>query len=250
MKKLLLGAMLAAACITTDVNAGVLGIRTASDKQAVDADLKTFVGEDYKDVSNEIINHFNNLKANILELKKSQKTKLKTKIQTSDNKQKTAKSILDNVQKESKKISEFFKSMVNKNSRTKIAEKGNKAQEAANKLKANLTDLKNLEFWNVLEEKLKFSITGIANKLKDLAKEANENANKGNIKNLDAKTLLTNLSEKFNDICKNVFGNDKVDTTVDQTSTENTVVQEEAPVVEKKVETKPTTTSTATRARR
>ena len=222
MKKLLLGAMLAAACITTDVNADFLGIRTKGEKAEVDSTLKKYAGNNYEEVSKNIINHTNDLKTAISTIKedKNNKTILKTKIQIVDGKEtktKTANKILGDILKESKKISEFFKYMTKKESRTKIAEKGENAKQAANVLLASLNALKGSKekpnlAWEHFKDKLKTSIIATADELKPWAENAIAGiyvTKKGKGKELNIKALLTSLSDSFEEIRK-VFETDNV----------------------------------------
>ncbi|MBO7537006.1 MAG: hypothetical protein J6T29_01555 [Alphaproteobacteria bacterium] len=201
MKKLLLGAMLAAACITTDVNADLF--RTKSEKAKVDATLKEYAGENYEEVSTHIVNHINDLKTAISTIKKDKnnKTILKTDIQIDSKKTKTATKILDDIQKESKKVSEFFNSMIKKNSRTNIAEKGKKATQAADALLVSLKTLKGSNLaWENFKDKLKTSIIKTADELKPLAEKASEETyttKKGKGIELNIKALLTSLSTSF-----------------------------------------------------
>ncbi|MBO7642068.1 MAG: hypothetical protein J6S86_02820 [Alphaproteobacteria bacterium] len=203
MKKLLLGAMLAAACITTDVNADLF--RTKSEKAKVDATLKEYAGENYEEVSKNIINHINDLKTAISTIKndKNNKTILKTKIQIDSKKTKTATKILDDIQKESKKISEFFNSIIKKNSRTNIAKNGKKATQAADALLNSLKALKGSETWGSFKDRLGTSILKTADELKPLAENATEGAyttKKGQGIELNIKALLTSLSTSFESI--------------------------------------------------
>ncbi|MBO7453776.1 MAG: hypothetical protein J6T91_00105 [Alphaproteobacteria bacterium] len=225
MKKLLLGAMLAAACITTNVDAGILGIRTKGDKAEVDTVLREYAGENYEEVSKNIINHTNDLKTAISTIKKDKnnKTILKTKIQIDSKKTKTATKILDDVQKESKKISEFFESMIKKNSRTNISKKGNNAKQAADALLNSLKTLKGSNStWESFKDKLKASIIEIADELKPLAENATEGTymtKKGKGIELNIKALLTSLSTSFESI-RGLFA-DKV---LDQSNSESSTV--------------------------
>ena len=162
MKKLLLGAMLAAACITTDVDAGILGIRTKGDKAEVDTILREYAGENYEARSTRIVNGIKALTKEINEFKKSQ--------------DKTTKKTLDGISKESKKISEFFKFMKEKKSRTNIAKKGEQATQAAVALKGSLERWSESKSpaWLSFKDKFKNSIPRIADEVVNLANETNE----------------------------------------------------------------------------
>lgn len=225
MKKLLLGAMLAAACITTDVNADLF--RTKSEKAKVDDTLKEYAGENYEEVSKNIINHINDLKTAISTIKKDKnnKTILKTDIQIDSKKTKTATKILDDIQKESKKISEFLKSMIKKNSRTNIAEKGKKATQAADALLVSLKALKGSETWGSFKDRLRTSILKTADELKSWAEAEKDvkgiyKTNKGKGIDLNIQALLDSLSTSFESI-RGLFADEVLDQSNSESSTVN-----------------------------
>ncbi|MCR4623520.1 MAG: hypothetical protein K5780_02575 [Alphaproteobacteria bacterium] len=190
MKKLLLGAMLAAACITTDVNAGLFG-RSASEKTKVDNTLKQYAGENYEEKSTTIVNEIEALTKKINEFKKS-------KVETTEK-------TLDGILKESKKISEFFNSMKKKNSRTNIAKKGEKATQAAIALKESLGTWSesNSPDWTSFKKECGGNISTIAGVIINLAQETKPGTymtNKGKGIELNIQALLTSLSKSFESI--------------------------------------------------
>ncbi len=225
MKKLLLGAMLAAACITTDVNADIF--RTKSEKADVDTTLRQYAGQSYEDVSKNIINHINDLGTAISTIKKDKnnKTILKTEIRIDSKKTKTATKILDDIKKESKKISEFLESMIKKNSRTNIAKKGKKATQAADALLVSLKALKgSSSTWESFKGELETSIIDTANELKSWAEAEKDvkgiyKTNKGKGIDLNIQALLDSLSTSFESI-RGLFA-DKV---LDQSNSESSTV--------------------------
>lgn len=232
MKKLLLGAMLAAACITTDVNADLF--RTKSEKAKVDATLKEYAGENYEEVSTHIVNHINELETAISTIKKDKnnETILKTEILIDSKKTKTATKILDDIKKESKKISEFLKSMIKKNSRTNIAEKGKKATQAADALLVSLKALKgSSSTWESFKGKLETSIIDTANELKSWAEAEKDvkgiyKTNKGKGIDLNIQALLDSLSTSFESI-RGLFADEQAN---ESNSSVETNVEPSAPV--------------------
>lgn len=224
MKKLLLGAMLAAACITTDVNAGLF--RSNKDKIEVDATLKDYAGKNYEEVSRNIINHINDLKTAISTIKtdKNNKTILKTKIQIDSKETKTATKILDVIIEESEEIYKFFKSMTKKDRRTDIAKKGKRATTAAGELLKSLKALKGSEStWKSFKDELKTSILTTADELKSFAENAIEGTyitKKGKGEELNVKALLTSLSTSFESI-RGLFADEPSSVGTDQNQPNN-----------------------------
>ncbi|MBO6056538.1 MAG: hypothetical protein J6P84_06230 [Alphaproteobacteria bacterium] len=235
MKKLLLGAMLAAACITTDVNAA-FGIRTKSVKAEVDTTLRQYAGRNYEVISTNIVSEIKALTKKINEFKKS--------------KDKTTKKTLDGISKESKKISEFFESMKKKDSRTNIAKKGEKATQAAVALKDSLENWSKSKSpaWQSFEKEFMNNIQTIAGEVTQLANETTEgtyDTKKGKGVKLNIKALLTSLSTSFESI-RGLFADEQANKS--NSSVEANVVKQETPTqVEANVVKQETPPSTSPR---
>jgi len=201
MKKLLLGAMLAAACITTDVDAAIFG----KNKTTV-AELKTSMGDNYE---------------NMLKTTSSNVTGL-TKFFTSVNKkqEKDVKKLLNQAKTSTEKINTFIKSMKSGKKLATVDSNKSKAESAADDLTTCLSSLKNSHsaVWDEMKNKgLKSHLEGITMCLQALATKNSEPVKIEALKNKVANnTRVTNLLNKFKEICHNFFGTD-----IGNTSTEN-----------------------------
>jgi len=193
MKKLLLGAMLAAACITTDVDAAIFG----KNKTTV-AELKTSMGDNYE---------------NMLKTTSSNVTGL-TKFFTSVNKkqEKDVKKLLNQAKTSTEKINTFIKSMKSGKKLATVDSNKSKAESAADDLSTCLGSLKNSHsaVWDEMKNAgLKSQLEGITMCLQALATKNSEPVKIEALKNKVANdTRVTNLLNKFKEICHNFFGTD------------------------------------------
>lgn len=214
MKKLLLGAMLAAACITTDVDA-----RRAKHKNEVHEVLINYAGGKYEQRSTNIVNKIGELaeKSGMFKTKKGKIYDFKK------SKDKTTKKILDGIAKKLREISKFFESMQKKDSKSNIVDKGEKATHAAGDLKDSLEAWRNLNSpaWQSFKKEFEREIREIANEVLDLAKETKP----GKIptrskKELDVQTLLASLSTSFESI-RGLFADEPSSVGTDQNQPNN-----------------------------
>ncbi|MCR4555922.1 MAG: hypothetical protein K5766_03865 [Alphaproteobacteria bacterium] len=209
MKKLLLGAMLAAACITTNVDAGLFK-RSKADIEKTDIALKNEVAENYVEISQNAGTCFKNLSEDISNFKKLEvnEEKLKKEFLVKRDKhpeksnKKKLKEMLTVIKNESETISKFFKSMEEKDRKKTIKNKGKNAKTAADRL---FRYLEALTSWkeedNTIVGQLKPHFEKIADYLKSLLAEKGEvsPADKTS-KNPSIRAYIAILSESFESI--------------------------------------------------
>ncbi|MBO4405466.1 MAG: hypothetical protein J5821_01925 [Alphaproteobacteria bacterium] len=155
MKKLLLGAMLAAACFS-DVDASVF--QTKASKNNVDVILKEDMGSYYKGMVNLV---------NALLVGWADSLSYAAK----DSDFKVEKTQLSNAGKKLKIIAKFTESMLNRDREKGITSNQSKAVAAAQAFQTVVNQLKNTEYWKHCGAQLRFSIIVITNSLQSLARK-------------------------------------------------------------------------------
>ncbi len=155
MKKLLLCAMLAAACIS-DVNASAF--QTKASKSNVDVILKEDMGNYYKGMLN-LVN------AQLVGWADSLSYAAK------DPDFKAEKTQLSNASKKLKVIAKFTESMLNRDREKGITSNQSKAIAAAQAFHTVVNQLKNTEYWKHCGAQLRFSIIVVTNSLQSLAQK-------------------------------------------------------------------------------
>lgn len=214
MKKLLLGAMLAAACMTTNVDASFL--QTKKSKTNVETTLKSQMGDHYKGMLGFAHALFEGWADTASCLAK-------------DPQFKSEKKILNEINKQLKVITEFTKSTLNRDKESNIDKKASKALEAAKKLHTAMSQFKNMSCWKQLGSQFRYLTVLSANSLQSLARKNSKfnlagmtySANDGIIEHgtydydlasvntlnvPHGTTKISGLLAKLKEICRDVFG--------------------------------------------
>lgn len=155
MKKLLLCAVLTAACVT-DVSASVF--QTKSSKNNVDTTLKADMGTHYKGM----VNLVNSLVVGWAD---------SLSYAAKDPDFKNEKTQLSNAGKKLKIIAKFTESMLNRDREKSITSNNAKAVTAAQAFQAAVNVLKTTEYWKHCGAQLRLSVVIITNALQSLAQK-------------------------------------------------------------------------------